>query len=116
MSDLILEVRKQDDRTPTFQSDKGSMLMVTPPINDDYWQYRVHLFKDQYIVGFPKFTTIGIGFAKEKDWNTNLPYTCEALTIANHIWHNRKYRIIKKEDVIKAIELIKEYVSIIKES
>lgn len=103
---LILEIKKQQDNTPTYESDKGSTLMFTPEINDEYWAYRVKLYKDQAIVGFPKFCTIGIGFAQEEDWNTNLPYTCEPQKICDHIWHNRLYHEITKEQVIEAIKLI----------
>lgn len=107
--ELKLEVAVQGDKTPTFQGPTGGILMVTPPIGEDYWAYRVKLYKDQSIIGFPKFTTIGIGFAQEKDWNTNLPYTSSAEVIAAHIWHNHKYRAIKKPMVIEAIKLIQDY-------
>lgn len=81
-------------------------IMITPPLSEDYYFFRVHLFKDQYLLAFPKFNTIGIGFAQEKDWNTNLPYTCDKEEIYKHIKHNKKYKEIKKSEVIKAIELL----------
>lgn len=81
--DLTLERRQQADRTP-----RAGAALITPPINEDYWAYRVRLNDRQSVVGFPKFGTIGIGFAVEEDWNTNLPYTCETIEIVSHIWHN----------------------------
>ncbi len=104
---LVLEVRGARDETPTCQIEKGSVLMMTPEIDEDYWAYRVKLCKDQSIVGFPKFTTIGIGFAQEDDWNTNLPYTSNAEDICKHIWHNHKYKEITKAQTIEAIEMIR---------
>ena len=86
-----------------------SVVMITPPVGQDYWLFRVQLFKDQAIIGFPKFSTIGIGFAVEdKDWNTNLPYSFDAGKIYNHIHSNKKYKAISKTDCIQAIELIAE--------
>ena len=93
-----------------FEDESNKHILITPAINKDFWKYRVILDQDQAIVGFPKFTTVGIGFALEEDWNTNLPYTCEANMIAAHIWHNRKYDSIKKSDVIKAIKMIQDAV------
>lgn len=69
--ELTLEVRGQEDRTVAV----GPM-MLTPLIDEGYWKYRVMLSDTQAIVGFPKFFTVGIGFAVEEDWNTNLPHTC----------------------------------------
>lgn len=90
---------------------EGHKIMCTPPLGEHFWIYRVQLYKDQAILGFPKFSTIGIGFAQEIDWNTNLPYTSTAKDIYEHIAHNRKYDLdIKRADCIKAIEMIQEYV------
>ena len=85
---------------------KDRTIMMTPPIDEDYWYFKVNLFKEQSIVAFPKFGTMGVGFQHEEDWNTNLPFTCDAKEICNHIWHNRKYEEITKDQVIKAINLI----------
>lgn len=77
----------QLDINPAFMEQNPSFtignvtLLITPPIDGDYWQFRVKLSDTQSIVGFPKFGTIGIGFAQEADWNTNLPYTCTAAQI-----------------------------------
>ena len=57
---------------------------------------------------FPKFSTIGIGFVQEDDWNTNLPYTSTTETIYNHIKHNKKYKQITKAQVIKAIKMLQK--------
>lgn len=97
------EFKKSND---TFHNG-NSVISITPPINSSYFIYRVHLHEDQYLLAFPKFTTIGIGFAKEEDWNTNLPFSCDAEEIYNHIEHNKLYDCITKEQVIEAINLLK---------
>lgn len=82
-------------------------MMVTPPVGEDYWRYRVALNdKGQAIIGFPKFATIGIGFAQEEDWNTNLPYNCDPQTIFDHIIHNKGDDQISDDDVMEAIRMI----------
>ena len=91
----------------------GGAIMITPPIGEpNYWKYRVQLHKKQAIIGFEKFTLIGIGFEHETDWNTNLPSNCDAETIYNHIKHNKRYRSITKEDCIEAIRMIQNYLSL----
>jgi hypothetical protein len=84
---LQLERRDMPDRTPVVPMRRGTA-MITPAIDDDYWIYRVRLTDRQAVVGFPKFGTVGIGFAAETDWNTNLPYRCQTIEIVSHIWHN----------------------------
>lgn len=79
---------------------------MTPPIDEDYWAYRVKLTDTQAIVGFPKFGTIGIGFAVEDDWNTNLPYQSETEHIFEHIAHNKGDDAISDDDVREAIRLV----------
>lgn len=101
MPTLILERRDPEDRTVRVGS-----LAVTPLVDEDYWSYRVRLTAEQSVVGFPKFGTVGIGFAQEEDWNTNLPYTCGAKEIRKHIWHNRGDESITKAAVDEAIGLI----------
>lgn len=78
--------------------------------DEDDWTFRVKLFQDQAILGFPKHNTIGIGFAQESEegWNTNLPYTCETMEIYEHIKHNKKYDEITDEQCIEAIKAIQE--------
>ena len=66
------------------------------------------LSEAQAIVGFPKFFTVGIGFAQEEDWNTNLPYTCDADEIYDHIAHNKGDDSITREDCVPAIRLVQE--------
>jgi len=104
---LHLEIREQQDNTAVAQIGDAAA-MVTPYVEEDYWAYRVQVSDTQAVVGFPKFTTVGIGFQVEEDWNTNLPYTVDAEKICDHIWHNRGDSIPKKrrEDVVNAIRLI----------
>jgi hypothetical protein len=107
MSELQLEINQNFiQANTTFTLDSGAALMITPPIDEDYWLFRVKLFEDQAVVGFPKYNTIGIGFAQEEDWNTNLPYTCDAEKIYNHISHNKKYSEITEEQCLEAIRMI----------
>lgn len=106
------EFKKSNDE---FVNDKGQVVaMITPDINEDYYLLRVHMYKDQYINAFPKMATIGIGFAIEKDWNVNLRYQNKAEIIANHIFHNRKYKQITKKMVIEAIQLLQKEIVLLK--
>jgi hypothetical protein len=105
--ELTLERRDQQNKTKVVEGG-GVGLMVTPTLGEDYWAYRVRLSGRQAIVGFPKFMTIGIGFAVEEDWNTNLPYTCSTEEIFNHISHNKGDDAIADDDVRNAISLIRD--------
>lgn len=98
---LSLERRDQPDRTPSI-----GPFLLTPPVGADYWSYRVRVADEQAVIGFPKFDTVGIGFAIEDDWNTNLPYTSSAEEIYEHIEHNRGSEAITREDCLAAIRLI----------
>jgi hypothetical protein len=102
---LILERRDQVDLSAVVPG----VVEITPPIDEEYWAYRVRLSEKQAIVGFPKFGTIGIGFAVEDDdWNTNLPYTCAAEDIRDHIACNKGDEAISDEDVLQAIEMVRQ--------
>lgn len=108
-SNLILERRSQIDTTKTVVSNEGNFsVSLTPEIGEDYWEYRVILSNKQAIIGFPKFFTIGVGFAVEEDWNTNLPFTSGTKEIFEHIKHNRGDENISDEDIIAAITMIQE--------
>lgn len=103
---LKLERKDQQDDPPI-----GGVVMITPALDEDYWSYRVIVGEHQAVVGFPKFTTIGIGFAVEDaDWNTNLPYTVETERIWEHIKHNKGDDSIPDEWCIEAIRLIQQAV------
>jgi len=99
--ELVLERKDQPNETPEI-----GPIMMTPPIDEDYWLYRVRLGGKQAIVAFPKFSTIGIGFAQEEDWNTNLPYTCGTEEIYEHIAHNKGDDSISREDCLAAIAIV----------
>lgn len=104
---LVLETKSQPNLTPEADFGGGALAM-TPPIDEDYWLYRVRLSDTQAIVGFPKFSTIGIGFAREEDWNTNLPYTCSAEDIWRHIAHNKGDDAIPDASCLAAIRMIQD--------
>lgn len=99
--DLRLEIRGQADKTTVA----GGALLA-PDVDEDYWAYRVKVSDTQAVVGFPKFGTIGVGFAVEEDWNTNLPYSCDTEVIFRHIEHNKGDDSIPDDDVREAIRLI----------
>ena len=105
MTKLVLETKNQADETPYVGG-----VMLTPSIGDDYWAHRDVLSEKQAIIDFPKFTTIGIGFAEEEDWNENLPYTSDAEQIFRHIRPNKGDDSISDEDCIEAIRMIQETV------
>ena len=98
----ILEVRKGSLAEPIVA---GGRILITPPLDEDFWLLRVRVSKKQAVVAFPKFMTLGIGFARETDWNTNLPWTCDTAAIFAHIKHNRGEKIPDAR-CLAAIELL----------
>ncbi|KKL05764.1 hypothetical protein LCGC14_2602760 [marine sediment metagenome] len=104
---LVLEFNDKD--LPNKGIIEGTGIMITPPIDEDYWYFRV-LLSDagQAIVGFPKFKTIGIGFAQEEDWSSNLPFACSAAEIYNHIARNKGSNEITEADCVAAIEMVRQ--------
>lgn len=106
MKKLELEYRNEFKKCNDGFQVGNCKILCTPIIDEDYWVFRVKLHNDQSIVAFPKFTTLGIGFAIEENWNTNLPYTCKPSEIVNHIWVNHKYDEIERKDVLRAVKLI----------
>lgn len=112
MTTLTLERKSQRDETPVLDGlAGGSKLLLTPKIGPDYWRYRVMVSDRQAVIGFPKFMTIGIGFAVEgADWNTNLPYACGADAIYRHIEANKGDDAISEETCVAAIRLIQDAV------
>jgi hypothetical protein len=109
-------VEEQTDIATGKATDKnrlrlGNAVVLVAPLNldKDYWQFRVKLGnKGQAIVGFPKFGVIGIGFALETDWNTNLPSSCDTDEIFNHIAHNKGDNDILDSDVKIAIGMVQK--------
>ena len=65
MSNLQVEINANFVKANDSIQLDSTVLMITPPLDEDYWLFRVKLYEDQAIVGFPKFGTIGIGFAQE---------------------------------------------------
>jgi hypothetical protein len=88
----------------------GPTILVTPPISESYWLYRVPLKHGQAIVVFPKFGLLGCGFAKEEDWNTNLPLQVDAKRLFAHIKHNKRFEDISDTECVAAIKLLQEFV------
>lgn len=108
MKELELEFRDgYHGKNHTFKVG-NTTVMMTPMIDEDYWVFRVKLHEDQAVIAFPKFSTMGIGFAQEEDWNTNLPYRCQTKNICAHIWENRKYEEITRPMVMKAIQMLQK--------
>lgn len=91
----------------------GDFLYVMTPgadLGKHNWIARVRLTDTQAIVAFPKFGTVGIGFqVEEADWNTNLPASCEAEEIYDHIKHNAGNKTITKDMCLEAIRLLQPY-------
>lgn len=110
--ELTLESRVQLDETVHL-----GRFALTPALGEDYWTFRVKLSSAQAIVGFPKFGTIGIGFAVEDaDWNTNLPYTCGAQQIYAHIKNNRGDDQISDAACLEAIAMVQAAAKALKAS
>lgn len=104
--ELKLETRNQDDKT-----EQVGPALISPITDEDYWSYRVRLSERQAVVGFSKFSTIGIGFAiEDTDWNTNLPWTSPTKRIVDHIWCNVGDESITRADVTRAVAMIQDAV------
>lgn len=102
-----VEVSAEFERAKDVLESSAGLVALTPPLDGDYWLYRVKLKHGQSIIAFPKFFTIGCGFAQEKaDWNTNLPVGCDAEKIYNHIKVNKGHKDITKAECIAAIKAI----------
>ena len=103
---LALEIRDQGNETVSIAAGSG-LVQMPPLLDDDYWSYRVRLSDTQAVLGFPKFSTVGIGFAVEDDgYNTNLPYHCPTDQILAHIIDNKGDGTISDADVREAIRMI----------
>lgn len=103
MDTLTLETRSQINKT-TYVG--GAAL--APITDEDYWSYRVMLSDTQAIVGFPKYGTVGIGFAQEEHWNSNLPYTSDTEKIFQHIRENKGDDSITDDACRAAIRVVQE--------
>lgn len=104
---MELKLEVSDGVEPEKMGHIAPGVMMTPSVGEDFWYFRVRLNEaGQAILGFPKFSTIGVGFAQEEDWNTNLPYTTDAEKIWSHIEHNKADPAISDEDCLAAIRLI----------
>ena len=102
-----VEINGLFERADDVLTGSGITFAITPPIDGNYWLFRVPVSAEQAIIAFPKFFTIGIGFQVEKsDWNTNLPYTCDAEMIYDHIEDNKGDETISRETCIAAIQAL----------
>ena len=108
MKNLTVEYKKGFEPSKDAINTGKVLIMFTPDISEDYWLMRVVLYKDQSIVAFPKFGLIGVGFAQESSWNTNLPYQVEAERLYKHIRRNKKYRAITKQTCLEGLKLLQE--------
>lgn len=106
MTDTELVLQVNERRLPDQPTYADGRVMLTPPIDENYWLFRVPVSDKQAIVAFPKFATIGVGFQHEEDWNTNLPCKCEPKEIFKHIAHNKGDDTIPDDVCIKAIEMV----------
>ena len=103
----VLQINQDFVEAKTDINIGTAKVMVTPPLDGDYWLFRVPVSDKQAIIGFPKFMTIGIGFQiEEKNWNTDLPFQCDAEMIFNHISLNKGDDNISDDDCIEAIKVI----------
>lgn len=106
----MIELNAKFVEANTVIATKAGAIAVTPPLDGDYYIARVPLYKDQAIVVFPKFFTIGCGFQlEEEDWNTNLPLQTDAEEIYNHIKKNKHYREISKGQCVAAIKELQNW-------
>lgn len=101
----IASGHKKDENVIALPS--GAKVFAFPHGGAGNWAFRVMVSRTQAIIGFSKFFTIGIGFMNETDWNTNLPCSCDAMEILDHIRVN-KGEHISDQRCLEAIELVRE--------
>ena len=102
-----LQIEVRTDKALAEPILAGGRVLITPPVGDDWWLFRVAVSDKQAVIGFPKFGIVGVGFQVEKDdWNTNLPSSCDANRIYEHIKANKGDDAIPKARCVKAIEMI----------
>ena len=106
MKTLTLEINSKFKKSIDTFKVKNMQVTITPAIGKEYFLFRVKLTKTQAILAFPKFYTLGIGFALESDWNTNLPYNCRTKEIFEHIKENKRYKSISDKDCLEAIKIL----------
>ena len=105
--ELQLQINKLTISDPTsVLVEKG--VLITPPIDSDFWLWRVSVSDSQAVVGFPKIGLIGIGFQHETDWNLNLPSSCKAENILRHILPNKGDASVSDELCLQAIRMIQK--------
>jgi hypothetical protein len=100
-----------DDKYTSFVNMGGGtvkLMFFGPNKSEDYWHFRVQVHEDQWVEAFPKFMQIGIGFAKEDNGNTNLPSSCSATEIFQHIKRNKRYASIPDSVCLKAIRMLQQ--------
>lgn len=106
-----LQLERRDDAYDAAQrGEVAPGIAITPAIGGDYWTYRVRLSERQALLGFPKFSTVGVGFAIEEDWNCNLPHSVEPGELLAHIEHNRADESVTDDAILAAVRLIDEAV------
>lgn len=103
---LTLEINKNSIDKTNYYSSGDNCIMVCPPTDENYWVFRVNLYKDQSVLGFLKYGLIGVGMAWEENSNTNLPTNSGVNRISNHIKCNKKYKNITLSMIKKAVQLI----------
>lgn len=106
---LELQINPKAIKDNSINSEHSGV-MITPPIDEDFWFYKVPVSDKQAVVGFPKFGVIGIGFQHELDWNRNLPSTAPSETIYEHIEPNKDDDSIPRDRCIEAIRMIQDAV------
>ena len=106
---LQVQLNSRAVKDATATSHPGIMIMSADVQAN--WIARVPLANGQALLAFPKFGTVGIGFEKEEDWNTNLPCQCSTNEIYNHIAHNKGDKggtRITKTKCLEAIEALRK--------
>lgn len=102
---LVVEVREGHPLAEPLYA--GGRVLVTPPLDEDFWLLRVKVSPKQAVVAFPKFGLLGMGFQVEKaSWNTNLPWSVETEELYRHIRCNKGDNHIPKARCIEAIRLL----------
>lgn len=103
-SDSVLHTGEVEFNPKFTYRTSSTTNVVRAFVNSEKWQFRVHLFKDQYLVTQIRYgCAIGVGFLL--DFDLNLPYDSEDLI--DHILPCKHYDEITKELVTEGVEKLR---------
>ena len=78
---LIIETNPRNCLDLQFHLPSRALLMITAPLQDDCWLFRVRLAKDIVLAAVPVFGGININLQSKKAGNSYMPYEAKGADI-----------------------------------